>query len=865
MATLNGHLTPPLPVSDSVITNDNSSANKRKRESTPVVVDISDAGIQKDFLSVLRDADIDHSFIDHSFASVSQSSIEEPSQKKARISDPSVSTTLRKKLAQGKYSSLQQLKDDASQISEELTASIRSKAEQGEGQQGRLSVDELKQVQKIKTFEKIINDMADGELDLLQYRTKVRLEKEGQKKAAQEKATNSKHVYGHTSAPPSRSGTVLTLFGNAPTPKQLFSSLQCAPKTEADRTIKTELPVEEMSLPNGLSATQVVSVSKDENKSKTFASTFAPSYHLAQLNPPKSHKRSSTRDSRIDWEFKEPLNRSSRRSAHTSQVLPSSDWLSYGGADLKDGETSPREKRKQRDRALSGSAGQPSAAKQNMYEAIMREEEMLFKRAYSSFAPSFDNTKAVVTDEDKSMIWWQRTGQKRFNSAFAIDPQLLDNPQPQPEMPMAALTTESPKEDDFHGIVEEIDELADFADSNPLVDKTNVPQVLSHISDLLETLASYQRIRNSSLQSSSAASRTSINPADQILSAIGKPDEPAKDEHEAYDSLKRELAYLVLKLPPYAVAKLDGDQLEDLGVSKLIKLETTDTRGTLEEDQFARQAKYAAMTSAPGVASLHRSSSTSSNPHYSSTNQRTPAIGQAANTRYGSTYNAGKTPAPTYQRSTSNTSAYSTPASRAGYSQPSNFTRQPSYGQSGTAYHQRTQATSSTYGNYSSQTPQARNSFSSSQPLAQFKQRSQQAAASAVAYQTNPAYSQNQYNSNTSPAKPLAYGQNAQSTPSATRPQYTNQKGATGQQYPGQAYAQSQLQTGSGRATPNYPSQPQTPVNGYQSGQPQQRPPPTVVPRAASGTPQPPTISAVPGPQGQQSQGQGQVNGHAST
>ncbi|KAI7376159.1 hypothetical protein KC336_g19860, partial [Hortaea werneckii] len=83
---------------------------------------------------------------------------------------------------------------------------------------------------------------------------------------------------------------------------------------------------------------------------------------------------------------------------------------------------------------------------------------------------------------------------------------------------------------------------------------------------------------------------------------------------------------------------------------------------------------------------------------------------------------------------------------------------------------------------------------------------------------------------------------------------------------PGQ-YAQA---SGSGRATPSFPpSQPGTPVNGYQARPPQPPPMQPGVGRAASGTPQPAAQGqgqgqgfVQPQPQLPQQQQQMQANGH---
>jgi len=151
---------------------------------------------------------------------------------------------------------------------------------------------------------------------------------------------------------------------------------------------------------------------------------------------------------------------------------------------------------------------------------------------------------------------------------------------------------------------------------------------------------------------------------------------------------------------------------------------------------------------------------------------------------------------------------------------------------------------------------QQRPTYSSSQPLAQYQQRAHTAAANAVSYQTNAQHTQSPFNRTASPANPKpvnygqqTYGQTPQPVNVQPRPQPMY---ATQQQY-------AQTMPTSGRATPSYPSQPQTPVNGYQ-----QRPPPpplqqAMAPRAASGTPQPQAAQQM----AQQVQAQVQANGHA--
>ena len=738
-----------------------------------------------------------------------------------------------------------------------MVAAVRAKAKDREGHNaGRMMVEDLKQIQRAQAFEQVVRDVVDQEskYEAAHGGTEV--------KPKQEPDTVMNGQLSDTKpGPAGRNGTVLTLFGNAPTPKQLFSSMQNPQGVKSDPAIKTELPIEEISLPNGLAATKIMPSPADESKKgPTFDDVFPPAYNLPTLHPPKSHRRSSTKDSTITWEFKDPMAKRNQKGGYTVQSLSVGDWLGYGGVDSKEESSSPRERRKQRDRVLSsGESSQPPPSRSSLEDTLAKEEEALFRRAYSSFAPSCDNSKSLVPEETKSMVWWNKVGNKRYNETFAIDPALLDDRPASFAQMLPSAKDSKATDEDFARVVEELNEIdEDMINAESAHDKTDVEQVLHEISQLLETLASYQRIRNATLASSTSVSRTPLSPAPTLASRIGRPDSPSEDEMSTYHSLRRELAYLILKLPPYAVAKLNGNQLAGLGVSQLITFDGKDRKGTMEEDQVARLAKYTAMATAAGIASLSRTGSTGSQ-HYSSPNQRAPAIGQAANTRYGQSaqYGAARTPAsqPQFQRSTSSQPTYGTPsatAPRPGYGQPNQYSRpaapQSGYGQpNGQQYYQPQRPAGPTgWGSYGQQynqsTPQSqqRPTYPSQSGLS-YENRSQSAAQNAISYQTNSRMSSQQQiqsplNRTASPIKPANYHQPLQPNPSP-RPQQP-------------AYAPPTQQPSSGRATPTgYPSQPQTPVNGYP---PQQRP---VAPRAASGTPQPP-------PPQQQTQPV-QTNGHA--
>jgi hypothetical protein len=761
---------------------------------------------------------------------------------------------------------LSQLKSDAAHVSKELENAIRSSEKEEGPNAGRVSVDDLKRIQRVNALEKLIKELADRETD----RDQAHASTNGIVKQESGVTAN-----GALSAPASQNaggnfGTVLTLFGNAPNPRQLFSSMQ-RPEETKDPKIKLELPVEEIGLPNGLTATQIMPTEAANAKSgPTFEEAFPAPYSLPSIHPPKGHKRSAVRDTTLNWEFKDPVSRSSKRGGYTTQSLTIADWLGYGGVDPAYGFYTPQEKRKQRDRALSGSESLPAVEKTKAQaEAeLQKKEEALFRRAFSSFAPSTDNAKSLVPAQTKAMMWYNKVGDRRFNEVFGDDPALVSDSSPEFALD-PALTESSAKDEDFSKVVEQLDSLPDDVFTQAEPDRTNPDEVLRQISELLETLASHQRIRNAVIPSTTSASRTPISPAPTLASKIGKPDAPAEDEINTYNKLRHEIAYLVMKLPPYAVAKLDGDQLSDLGVSKLLPFEARDYQGALEEDEVAKIAKRTAAATAAATASLTRPTSSATGQHYSSSS-RTPAIGQAANTRYGQAApTASRTPAtaPAYQRSASGQNNYGTPsaAPRPSYAQSNQYSRpgaaqQGGYGQANAQQQQyyggqaRPAQPTTNYGsygqNYAQGTPQTqqRSSFSSSQPLQQFQQRSAQNAA---AYQNN-AVSQTQaagtpFKRTASPAMQPVYQGAAQQQ----RPAYAN---ATAQPQAAQ-YGQ---QPASGRATPSYPSQPPTPVNGAM--RPVQAP---AVPRAASGTPQPINPAQIQQQPVAQQSNPGLTNGHA--
>lgn len=417
---------------------------------------------------------------------------------------------------------------------------------------------------------------------------------------------------------------VLTLYGSAPQPKQLFSSLQQAADKDpkpfnlkantgilGPHSVSTVVSsphnesIREHALPNGISVTKVIPVhSKNvgkKTKVPTFGELFAPPPSLPPLNPPKQLKYNATRSSSVAWHgAPEPSasTKPNRRDTFSVQPQSTCTWLRYGSPIHL---SSPEAKRKERERALSVNEPTSAIAHEDTLAQNQAKEDALFRSVYSSFAPDRDNTGALITDNTKNRMWWKREGETRYQDQLETEYLLLpgegtdqngDTPEP----------VDSIEEDEFKGIADDWTpkelppELIDASDIIHLEipeDSKEVDEILQEISDLLETLNSYQRNRNLSLANSA---RTSS----QLGSTSGSPTSPSSSEVEVFTLLQSQLALMVATLPPYALAKLDGEKLGVLNVKMMVRIQDKQYNGTMEEDEAFVKPKQAPMTPAVG-------------------------------------------------------------------------------------------------------------------------------------------------------------------------------------------------------------------------------------------------------------------------
>ncbi|KAL2023708.1 hypothetical protein VTK56DRAFT_1422 [Thermocarpiscus australiensis] len=381
---------------------------------------------------------------------------------------------------------------------------------------------------------------------------------------------------------------VLSTVGAAPTLRPLFTSLQRAATPD-----KVPKSIPEGALPNGVTVAKVLPegpVSGDRSgRSLTLGELFPSPRNLPPLQPPKAPKN-TTKSNVLTFYHPELTEKSKYRSgSYFSQTISAGHWLDYSNATP----TVPG-KTKQRERAQSLAGHKPSSV-----ELEVSEMEALFRGAFSSFAPCKDDSAAIVPSGQVSRIWWQRVG--RRNYAKLVD---SDAPEEENEDDVAANTGSSMEIDEerVKDAIENWDESAidptlDHVLGKKSDDDKEVDDLLEDISDMIETLASYQRNRNLTLPTSQ--DRYSADPVNGDMLRNGSlSHQPSEEEMMTYQALKAQLAAIIQTLPPYAVARLNSDKLGELNVSTKIEVRSDEYRGVMEEDEPARLARQAAQAAA---------------------------------------------------------------------------------------------------------------------------------------------------------------------------------------------------------------------------------------------------------------------------
>lgn len=748
MAAANGTLAPPsLPAAP-----DSPSVAKRKHADTAVILSngasaAAPKGVSKgtthalqavleDVLSILEGYDTQPSMLTRAVPALSpRSSSGEADTKRAKLAQTGSSSTVTERVQQGAYESLQALERDVESVAAEISAPSGPSDAPATPEETTLQA-------KVLAFQKVVKSLVEreearsvqaqqGKADIVAAAEAVTLE-DAPVQVKKEDEDDDKE-------PTSR--TVLTLFGTAQGPKQLFSSLQQPHKITPpdgipsfDTSVKVTLPLREATLPQNIQTTEMFPLldSSDEQKNKatTIGEVFRAPAHLPQISPPKIARPTTSKGNTITFAHPEPTKPKRKASqSYAHQSLSAGFWLGYGGVDAPKDQTSPTARQKSRQRALSTGEAQQPPNEAILVAVQQAKEDALFRSAYSSFAPTRDDATAIIPEETKNRVWWQKVGEKRFNEIFPIDPQLLDAD----ELAEAQANGVVGEEDEFKEAVENYvpAESNIFPEEKSEHDK-DIDEILKDVSELIETLASHQRIRNSSLTTNP---RTPVVQNSSLAQLVGSPSTPSTDEIDVYQILKSQLTLMISQLPPYAVAKLDGDQLEELNISRTILFDTKEYKGIMEEDQLSRLAKAPAVVPVPPP-TLTRAGSSSQSLYPAGGTQYARPSSSARPVQAAPAYHPQRSSSIQYQRSPSGPAQGSqaaagsfAPSSRPGYATtPSHNLQTPRPG--GQYYQQRPSQSGSYGGAASSQfyqgTPQTQgqNRYATQQPQNGYYQRS---------------------------------------------------------------------------------------------------------------------------------------------
>lgn len=382
---------------------------------------------------------------------------------------------------------------------------------------------------------------------------------------------------------PAVGNTVLTVFGSAPQPKYLFSSLQKR-EPAPDRPEGLVKPLPDVQLPGGISTTTVLPTTSSDSASRvpTLGELFPSPANLPPLQPPKAPKM-ATKGKVLGFYHPEPAERSRyRQGSYFTTDLTTGAWLDYSNA------TPPSKNRsRQRERTLSLAGQKPSTA-----DLEMTEMETLFRGAFSSFAPEKDDSGAIIPSGEVARIWYQRQGHRYLEQL--IESELAEDAVDEAVPEVVSLPID---EDAIDEVVKNWDD--SMIDPRLTIDdvlckksdeEKQIDDILEEVSDSIETLSSYQRNRNMALPTSQ--NRNSADPAKADMLNGSLAQEPTDEERDTYEMLKAQLALVIQTLPPYAVARLNSDKLAELNVSTKLEIRSDVYKGVMEEDEASARLKH---------------------------------------------------------------------------------------------------------------------------------------------------------------------------------------------------------------------------------------------------------------------------------
>ena len=368
--------------------------------------------------------------------------------------------------------------------------------------------------------------------------------------------------------------TMLTLWSNVGRGRYLFSSLQ-KPYTGVESA-------EQASLPDNVTISKAIPYNplnfEQKIRTRTLGEVFPPRSSLPNLEPPRKTDFSTKRSPVVEWltpvdSVAISAGKLEERKYYSALAIPMVQWTNYG-YDLP-GYPVRREK-------------YPSMMHVPKQQPRSNQPETsLFREAYSSFAPSSDGTRSGASRRAKSQVWWSRFGAKHMHKYLSSGSTDVDAITAQ--LPEISLDNEGLEDAVKSFTPEPLQPAETEEESNDSKDE-DTESVLQEISELLRTLDSFRQLRQlgpgtSSLQD---ADRPSIAEVRTTPSAL---------ELETYEVLKSSLSAMIATLPPHLVAKLNGEQLAAINVSKNIVLDNVDYPGTMEEDEYSMHQRQAAKSS----------------------------------------------------------------------------------------------------------------------------------------------------------------------------------------------------------------------------------------------------------------------------
>ena len=350
--------------------------------------------------------------------------------------------------------------------------------------------------------------------------------------------------------------------GNAQT---LFSGLQIPRQNQKEEQVEVAQEAGP-GLPNGFALTDFSALGKEEDASpkqekRLFEKSFHPVRRLKPLDLPHT-ARDVVRGNTLDF-----ISNASRtdnlpfnKHDYKFTKLPTGSWLTYHQS---------QHDRRKIPQSTTSSDFKAALAANSIRQGKDLDADELFSSIYSSYAPSSDNAYSLVSQDDMSRWWWQQNGDSKLSRIF----QSVDQD-------ARVMNRELKNSDEFADMVANF-EPHDTEDSQAESTDMETSSLMQDITDMIETLSSYQRNRT-------------LEPV-----ASGAVQKPSKPEFETFEMLKTQLRILISELPPYAVAKLDGDQLEELNISTRLVIRVPDYPGTGQIDDYQlRRQKLPQQTTA---------------------------------------------------------------------------------------------------------------------------------------------------------------------------------------------------------------------------------------------------------------------------